>query len=593
MCVRGRASPRPPSRSARLDGHARRRRAARRERLAGPVDHDDPRRAPAACAASTGHSTSGRPHSGCSTLGVADRIRVPSPAARTTTVSPAIAASLRIASAGVTWGVVQWQDTGFWYREILVRIQAPQSRANPRRFRAHAPLGWRGSCGRAVACVLAGRRSRSAADPIMPLAEVQAGMRCTGLLRLQGPGGRVVRRRDPRRRRAGRQRGVRAAHPRPGVGRANRGHGRRARLLAARRSCARRADGTLANAGAISETIGEYGGMTVLATPIEQILGTPVRRATADAARGLSRARPLDPAQRQADLDADHGRRPVSRGVMRGAAGRRGQARRDACWPRRPFPADSSPILPFVPGSAVGVGLSSGDLSIVGHRHRLLRGRRQACGPTGTSSTASAARGLLLQDAYVAAIVNNPVQVDGTQHLQARGARCTTAGRSPRRLQRGRRHARARCRRARRSASYASDEDRDASPVLEVDVADETDVDNPTGVSALGFVGPLADPQRRLRRDGRRPAAGAGPMCMQVVVARVASPLRFCNRYVNDGAPAARRRLQPARAGGRARRGPSRSALFDVYKGKPVHVARSTRASARPARSAWPTCAAS
>src|SRR4051794_11122947 len=34
-------------------------------------------------------------------------------------------------------------------------------------------------------------------------------------------------------------------------------------------------DGTMKNAGAISETIGDYGGKTVLATPIEQILATP------------------------------------------------------------------------------------------------------------------------------------------------------------------------------------------------------------------------------------------------------------------------------------------------------------------------------
>src|SRR3954451_3795181 len=34
-------------------------------------------------------------------------------------------------------------------------------------------------------------------------------------------------------------------------------------------------DGQMKNAGAISETIGDYGGKTVLATPIEQILATP------------------------------------------------------------------------------------------------------------------------------------------------------------------------------------------------------------------------------------------------------------------------------------------------------------------------------
>src|SRR4051812_39652905 len=36
------------------------------------------------------------------------------------------------------------------------------------------------------------------------------------------------------------------------------------------------ADGSNENIGAISETVGEYGGHVVLATPIEQILATPV-----------------------------------------------------------------------------------------------------------------------------------------------------------------------------------------------------------------------------------------------------------------------------------------------------------------------------
>ena len=55
------------------------------------------------------------------------------------------------------------------------------------------------------------------------------------------------------------------------------------------------------NAGAISEAIGEYGGKTVLATPIEEILANPP-----DAPRGrpMARAvahRPRPPARRAAD----------------------------------------------------------------------------------------------------------------------------------------------------------------------------------------------------------------------------------------------------------------------------------------------------
>src|SRR4051794_22904999 len=47
------------------------------------------RSAPAARAAATGQRTSGRPHTGWSTLGVSERMRVPCPAAMITTVGPA------------------------------------------------------------------------------------------------------------------------------------------------------------------------------------------------------------------------------------------------------------------------------------------------------------------------------------------------------------------------------------------------------------------------------------------------------------------------------------------------------------------------
>ena len=52
-----------------------------------------PAPAPASRAACTGHAISGRPQSGCRTLGTAERMRVPSPAARITTVGSGTRAS--------------------------------------------------------------------------------------------------------------------------------------------------------------------------------------------------------------------------------------------------------------------------------------------------------------------------------------------------------------------------------------------------------------------------------------------------------------------------------------------------------------------
>ena len=86
-------------------------RRARRPRADGPpaaasgCRRRRPCPAPASSAAATGHRISGRPHSGCRTLGSLERMRVPSPAARMTTVG---ADTARIVVSGVEtaspWG---------------------------------------------------------------------------------------------------------------------------------------------------------------------------------------------------------------------------------------------------------------------------------------------------------------------------------------------------------------------------------------------------------------------------------------------------------------------------------------------------------
>src|SRR4051794_40012490 len=84
--------------------------------------------APASWAAVTGQRISGRPQSGCRTLGSAERMRVPSPAAMMTTVG---ADTARIVVSGGRYfsmgsGVKAALRT--LTPSVLVRIQAPQSR---------------------------------------------------------------------------------------------------------------------------------------------------------------------------------------------------------------------------------------------------------------------------------------------------------------------------------------------------------------------------------------------------------------------------------------------------------------------------------
>src|SRR4051795_10471016 len=121
----------------------------------------------------------------------------------------------------------------------------------------------------------------AAGDPIMPLSEVHAGMRCTGYSVVRGTeissfdveiedvidgdasgeGPRLL---------------VRVSGP--AVDGTGVGPGFSGSPIYCRDD-----QGTSRNAGAISESLGEYGGDVVLATPIEAILGAPT---DAPAARG-------------------------------------------------------------------------------------------------------------------------------------------------------------------------------------------------------------------------------------------------------------------------------------------------------------------
>jgi hypothetical protein len=408
-----------------------------------------------------------------------------------------------------------------------------------------------------------------AAPPIMPLDEVQSGMRCTGYSVFKGQridsfdveivdvvGQAANGQQAPR---------ILVRVSGPNVDATGVGPGFSGSPI----MCSRE-DGTLANAGAISETLGDYGGHTVLATPIEQIVGTPVRGTRPRNRRGMSprdaailrRARPL-----AAPITVG-GLHPGLMDRLTAAARRRGITVLAA----PSVPADSAPILPFEPGSAVAVGLSSGDISISGvGTVAYLDGRNVWA--FGHGFDALGARRLLLQDAYVAAIINNPLSVDdiatyklsgpvhdrGTISSDGFHAVAGTIGPLPRRT---------------RVHVVASDDDRDAAEELRVDVADETDVGNPPGFSALGFVGPLAVSEAATGVLGAAPQQLAGRMCFRVDLRERAKPLRFCNRYVNDGVTSGELvGLNPVAlsAGDDVTTALS---LIDLFKGRRVHVTR-------------------
>ena len=114
----------------------------------------------------------------------------------------------------------------------------------------------------------------AAGDPIMPLSQVRSGMQCTGYSVVRGTeissfGVEILDVIDGDASGQGPRLLVRVSGP------AVDGTGVGPGFSGSPIYC-RDEQGTDRNAGAISESLGEYGGDVVLATPIEAILGTPV-----------------------------------------------------------------------------------------------------------------------------------------------------------------------------------------------------------------------------------------------------------------------------------------------------------------------------
>ena len=281
--------------------------------------------------------------------------------------------------------------------------------------------------------------------------------------------------------------------------------------------------GTARNVGAIAEVVGDYGNDLALATSIEEILREPVEP-PAPRARAVARTRAA--AARRAPplpLTVAGLSRPVERALV--ATARRGP-RPVIAAPKAPaFPA---PFEPLRPGSAVSVGLSSGDLWIGG-----VGTVAYVDGPVawvfGHPFEAVGRRSLLLQQAYVHTVVGNPDPAVGSYKLAAPGADIGAVTNDALAAVVGRMGL---LPRTTDVSIGARDGDTGAEERLDLTVADESEAGLPAGYSPLGLVAPLAaaDASARLLRS--IPARLTGSMCARIALLGQARPLRFCNRYV-------------------------------------------------------------
>jgi len=374
----------------------------------------------------------------------------------------------------------------------------------------------------AAAAVLTSATTALAGDPIMPLGQVHSGMRCTGHSVVRGTAIasfdiEVIDVVDDRASGTGPRILVRASGP--AVDETGIGPG-----FSGSPIYCPDAHGTRRSIGAISESIGEYGGKVVLATPIEAILGTPVDAPQAKDARAtLARARPLAAPLTVSGL-----------GTRLGAALQRASARRGRPVLATPAgPLGSFPVQQMRPGSAFGVGYASGDISAsaIGTVAYTDAGRVWGFGHP---LDGIGARSLLLQDAYVFRVVNNPVAIAesiGTYKYAAAGhdigvltndaidAVVGRVGALPATVP---------------VRVFATDLDTGAKRTVRTDVADETDVDQPSGGSILSFLAPLAVTEAAGAVLGGSPARLTGRACFAIAFREAPEPVRFCNRYVSD-----------------------------------------------------------
>jgi len=360
-----------------------------------------------------------------------------------------------------------------------------------------------------------------AADPIMPLEDVRPGMRCTALSVVRGT--QISRfdaevidviRGDPA-----------SSGPRilfrvsgPAVDATGVGPG-----FSGSPIFCPDASGVTRNAGAISEGLGDYGNKVGLATPIELILGErPEAPQAARSAPGLLRR-----ARRLSTPLTVSGLSPPMRSLVTQAARRAG---------RPVLAAPSGPFLGFPvqdlrPGAAVSTGLSSGDIGL-GAIGTVAYRDGSAVWAFGHPLDGLGARALLLQDAYVYTVVNNPVGAEGisTYKLAVPGHTVGTltndtlnavigrVGPAPRTI----------------PVKVTVRDNRGRSRTLRSQVTDERALE--LG-SSLELVGTLSLGQALIEVVGAEPPRLSTSMCLRIRVRERERPLGFCNDYLESGGP--------------------------------------------------------
>jgi hypothetical protein len=291
--------------------------------------------------------------------------------------------------------------------------------------------------------------------------------------------------------------------------------------------------GTARNAGAISEGVGDYGNHLALATPIEEMLGegvSPPSASRRDSAL-LRSAQPLATPLTVGGLS------PRPRKLLEQAARKVGRPLLSA--PTGPL--GGFPQQDLRPGSSVTAALASGDISLSALGTVTYRDG-ESIFAFGHPLEGAGARSLFLQDAYIYAVVPNPLTVPelgtgsyklgtgsghtvGTVTNDALAAIAGRLGAGPRAIKL---EAAARVRGGR-------------SAFLDSAVADERALGLPIGLSVAAPLA-LAESVDRAVRSG---APITFSTCMRFRIAERERAFGYCNPYF-DRVPALADALQAA-----------------------------------------------
>jgi hypothetical protein len=286
------------------------------------------------------------------------------------------------------------------------------------------------------------------------------------------------------------------------------------------------ANGVVGNAGAISATIGQYGGDVGLVTPIEQMLALPVEPPSGvrRAPKLLRAARPL-----------------ASPLVLSGLSPALGQLlqRTARAHNRALVAAPAGPLgtfapQPLVPGASLAVGLSTGAVSASAIGTVTYRDGAVVYG-FGHPLEGAGRRALLLQDAYVFTVIANPLDVGiatsyklaapghtlGTLTNDALSGVVGTVGAAPRTVP---------------LTVRVHDADTDAHVVQRTELVDEVDLGDPDGQRLLPAIASVAVAQAVMTAYDGAPAQQTGRVCLTVRVRELSRPLQRCQRHVTEEA---------------------------------------------------------